>query len=346
MENQLATTEETRPLWKLINAPATMHKFELACGREAGSVMINVINAANTNPEIWECDPQTVITSALNAVAMNLSLVPSMGQATILPYKKRRNVNGVWTEEKRAELVPMVRGIKAMAMRTGKYKILNEFKVYQGQEWVEDQMTGLGHIEGKPTSDKTIGYGAFLRLTNGYEATLYMTSEEVMAHAQKFSPTWNKRDKTFYPNSRWITEFDEQALKTVIKKLIKHKGVISDRDRKLLDQLDEETEWDKETFEAGEDKPVDSEAVEVKQAGITLEDAKNVTNREGVKYGDLPTDKLAYMYNEAKKKQNLTEEQLFKVTAMKLLLDARASGELPEPTPLVDAATELGGVPA
>jgi hypothetical protein len=88
------------------------------------------------------------------------------------------------------------------------------------------------------------------------------------------------------------------------------------------------------------------EIVEAEPAGITLEDAKNVTNREGVKYGDLPTDKLAYMYNEAKKKQNLTEEQLFKVTAMKLLLDARASGELPEPTPLVDAATELGGVPA
>ena len=81
-------------------------------------------------------------------------------------------------------------------------------------------------------------------------------------------------------------------------------------------------------------------------AGITLEDAKNVTNREGVKYGDLPTDKLSYMYNEVKKKQNLTEEQLFKVTAMKLLLDARSSGELPEPTPLVDAAAELGGVQA
>src|SRR5512137_440888 len=159
MNNQLVKTEESRPLWQLLNTQPTMHKFELACGQEAGSVMINIINAANMNPTIWECEPNSVVTAALNCAAMNLSLAPSLGQGCILPFNKNTKVGGQWVTEKRASFVPMLRGVKAMALRTGKYIRLNAFKVYEGQEWVEDQRSGVGNIEGHPTSDTVIGYG-------------------------------------------------------------------------------------------------------------------------------------------------------------------------------------------
>ena len=125
-QKAMTTTEQDKPLWKMMNTQEVVKKFELACGREAGSVMINVINAANNNPEIWQCEPQTVITSALNAVSMNLSLAPGLGQACILPFQKSTNVNGVWVKEKRAQLIIMLRGVKAMALRKSFAPILEQ----------------------------------------------------------------------------------------------------------------------------------------------------------------------------------------------------------------------------
>lgn len=339
MTNQLATTEDTRPLWKMMQTPTVMQKFQLMCGKDAGSVMINVINAANSNPEIWDCDPNTVITSALNAAAMNLSLVPGLGQATILPYNKNKKINGQWVSEKRAELVPMVRGIKAMALRTGKYKILNEFMLFEGQTWVADQMTGLGRIEGEKASEQVIGYGAFLRLTNGYEATVYMTADEVMEHAKKFSPTYNKKENVFYPNSRWISEFDQQALKTVMKRLIKHKGVISDRDRKLLDELDGETaeaspEWSEETFSAGEDVP---------EVDHDLQIALDMKDKDGIRFGDLTSDVIDTRIKTMESLGNkITEQRTIELQALRMVKKSREARQ----DSLLETAQNLGGTDA
>ena len=38
---------------------------------------------------------------------------------------------------------------------------------------------------------KTIGYVAFFRLNNGFEKILYMTNEQLYAHAKKFSKSFS-----------------------------------------------------------------------------------------------------------------------------------------------------------
>ena len=256
---QLAVREESRPLWLTMNQPGVMKKFEIACGKQAGSVMINIINAANTNPQIWDCEPNTVISAALNAASLNLSIAPGLGQACILPFKKSWKDGNEWRSESRAQLVVMLRGVKQMAMRTNKYRVLNAFKVYQGQTWVEDQRTGVGYPDG-PIADKSkvIGYGAYLKLFNGYEASVYKTTEEVLAHGKKYSPTFDKKNGRFQDKSRWVTDFDEQALKTVMKDLIMNHGEISETDRAVLEQV----ESDKEGGPVWPDDPDDSETFE------------------------------------------------------------------------------------
>jgi recombination protein RecT len=237
----IVKNEEDYPLSIALNNPATVRKFERVCGQDAGSVMINIINAANTNPAIWECMPETVITAALNAAALNLSIAPGLGQACILPFNKNKKDGTGWTTEKRAQFVPMLRGVKALAMRTNKYRVLNAFCVYAGQTWVEDQRTGIGYPDGPIESKNVkIGYGAYLKLFNGFEATVYKTAEEIMAHAKKYSPTFDKQKGEFGPKSRWVTDFDEQALKTVMKDLIMNHGEISEKDRQILNTVESE----------------------------------------------------------------------------------------------------------
>lgn len=247
----LATNKsaEVIPLFDMLNKPEIVKRFELACGAQAGSVMTNIINAANSNPDILKCEPMTVITAGLNAAAMKLSLAKSLGQACILPFSKSKKVNNQWVTSSTAELVVMVRGIKDMAMRTNKYRILNSFTVYEGQQWEENQMTGLGSINGKRVSDKPIGYGAYLKLFTGYEATEYMTVEEILAHGARYSKSWDAQNNCFNPKSKWGTDFDMMAEKTVLKRLIMNKGVINDSDRAILDAVEDNTHGDVINYE-------------------------------------------------------------------------------------------------
>lgn len=243
MENELGiiSKEEKRPLAVMLNNPVILKRFELACGQAAGSIMTNVFNAAAANPEIWNCEPMSVINAALDAAALGLSISPSLGQACILPYKKYKK--GTWEVEAiRASFVPMKRGLVALAMETEQYRVLNSFTVQEGEEWVEDKMSGRGHIDGKRTSSNAIGYGAYLVLYRGYEATDYMSKEEIMEHVIRYSPSWDKKEKTIRHGTKWATDFDMMAEGVVLKRLIRTKGVISNKAKKILDRADEEIE--------------------------------------------------------------------------------------------------------
>lgn len=66
--------------------------------------------------------------------------------------------------------------------------------------------------EDAKTSDKVIGYMAYMETVEGFEKTLYMTVDEVKAHAKKFSKTFQKG------GGIWVENFD--AMKTILKQLL------------------------------------------------------------------------------------------------------------------------------
>lgn len=81
-------------------------------------------------------------------------------------------------------------------------------------------------------------------------------------------------------------------------------------------------------------------------APFTLDDCQKMTASDGIRYGDMPTADILVRLNAMLKAKNPDDARLLKIEMTKALLKARNSGEAKEPTPLVDAATELGGVPA
>ena len=111
-------------------------------------------------------------------------------------------------------------------MRTGQYKAINAAPVREGEIEDIDFITG-DIIRGKRKSDKVIGYVAYFRLVNGFEKTLYMSREEVEAHANQYSMSYGADKRYNSKRSVWSTNFDAMALKTVLKQLISKFGIMS-----------------------------------------------------------------------------------------------------------------------
>ena len=84
-------------------------------------------------------------------------------------------------------------------------------------------------MKGGKMSSKIVGWLAYFKLLNGFEKYVIMSVEEILEHAQKYSKSWSRRDKGFYPGSAWDTSFDKMCEKTVLKLLIKGYGVLSDK---------------------------------------------------------------------------------------------------------------------
>jgi recombinational DNA repair protein RecT len=102
-----------------------------------------------------------------------------------------------------------------MAYRTGQVAKINVGFLAEGQEWVEDQLTGDAHIEGLPKSNKPIGYFAYLKTFSGREHSLYMTNDEINAHKEKYAQGYDRA------RSAWNTDFHKMAKKTVLSQLLK-----------------------------------------------------------------------------------------------------------------------------
>ena len=65
-----------------------------------------------------------------------------------------------------------------------------------------------------------IGYVAYFRLINGFEKMSYWRVEELIMHAKKYSQTYTSQYQNVRDSSKWTTDFDGMAKKTVIKLLL------------------------------------------------------------------------------------------------------------------------------
>lgn len=111
------------------------------------------------------------------------------------------------------------KGFIQLAIRTGQYKHLNADAVYEGEEIIVDKIRGTMEVTGKTTSEKVVGYFAYMELINGFEKAIFWTKEQVTAHGKKFSKTFN--------NGPWKSDFDAMAKKTILKSLISKYGPLS-----------------------------------------------------------------------------------------------------------------------
>ena len=209
----------------LLANPEVKARFVEVLGKKAGAFLSSVLNAVYLNNSLKDCDPNSIMVSALRAAALDMPVDPNLGFAAIVPYKGQ------------GQLQIMYKGMVQLAMRSGAYRAMNDTPIYQGQTVVKDQLTGRIKIKGDPLSKQVIGWAFYYQLNNGFERFTYMTVEEMEEHGKRYSKSYD------LPTSLWKTNKPAMYRKTVIKKGLSFAPMsISWREMVALDEDEAEHE--------------------------------------------------------------------------------------------------------
>ena len=186
------------------------NRFNEMLGKKAAGFMSSIITVQNSNAQLKECEPMSIIGAAAVAATLDLPIDKNLGFAHIVPYGKV------------AQFQMGYKGFIQLAMRTGQYQTINACPIYDGEFISENRLTGEIVFDfNAKKSDTIIGFAAYFKMINGFEKTIYWTKEKITNHAKKYSKSFNNS------SSRWQQDFSVMALKTVIKSLISKWGILS-----------------------------------------------------------------------------------------------------------------------
>lgn len=209
-----------------ITAPDTQRYLSDLLKERKGEFVSNITALVANNVNLQECEPYTLMFAALKATALKLPIEPSLGMAHVIPYKN--NKRGI-TE---AQFQLGYKGFQQLALRTGQYKRINTTDVREGEIGKRNRLTGEIEFnfiddDAKRLETPIVGYVNYFQLLNGFESILYMSKEEMDAHAKQYSQTYRSTNDYVRNQSKWTTDFHGMARKTVIKLNLSKNGVLS-----------------------------------------------------------------------------------------------------------------------
>lgn len=224
-----------------------------------------IMSAVATNPQLQNCEAKTILSGSLLAESLNLAHSPQLGQYYLVPFKVKAK-NGI-PEHYDASFILGYRGLIQLAIRSGNYKHINVMEIKEGElvsynpfdeEIVFNPIQDVDEREKTPT----IGYYAMFEYVNGFKKVLYWSKAQMLAHADRYSPAFNKasyekllngeipdRDLWKY-SSFWYKDFDSMAKKTMLRQLISKWGVMSTEMVQAIDTDNSVIKIDKGNFTA------------------------------------------------------------------------------------------------
>lgn len=204
----LAKTTDIKAYFSQDNIKA---KFAELLGKRAPQFITSVLQICANNKDLAEAEPSSIFNSAAMAATLDLAINANLGFAYIIAYNQKQ-ADGTW--KKVAQFQMGYKGFIQLAQRSGQFQTIAATPIYEGQLIEQNPLLGFRFDFTKKTSDKIIGYASYFRLLNGFEKTLYVSSEDMKKHGLKFSQTFKKGF------GLWKDDFDSMAIKTVIKTLL------------------------------------------------------------------------------------------------------------------------------
>lgn len=245
----MSDTKQTS-IVRYMGTPIVEENIKQTLKDNAQDFMVSVAALVNSSPALQECTPKSVLSACLVATGLGLPINNNLGLAHIIPYNNKVKEKSIDADsgkervierwEMQAQFQMAAKGFKQLAIRTGKYKHINDTDVREGEYLGQNRMTGedeFSWIKDETERGKLpiIGYLAYFKLNTGYEKTLYMTSEQLKAHGLRYSKSFKKGF------GNWKDDFDSMARKTVIKLLISRHGLLStksDDERRLAHAIE------------------------------------------------------------------------------------------------------------
>lgn len=282
-------------LKSVLNAPSVQEQFKNALDKNSSAFIASVIDLYGSDTALQTCEPKAVVMEALKAAVMKLPINRALGFAYVVVYNNNvKNQDGTWTKVPTPTFVPGYKGYIQLAMRTGQYRTINADVVYEGEVRSVNKLTGEIAFDGERKSDKIIGYFCYFELLNGFSKTLYMTVSDMASYAKRYSKSV-KKDITAQSLEKlanaagvsgkvgWEGNFNDMALKTVIRRLLSKYGYLSvDMQNAMVADSEPAEERDKLLAQNANTKALEVQDVNFEEVGTAqLEDnAGNAPQQE------------------------------------------------------------------
>ena len=210
IKDYMSSPAVIKKMQEMLQTPEAVRQFSTA-----------VISIAGADALLGSAEPRSLFNACLTAASLNLPINKNLGFAHIIGYKNNKNGGVV-----EAQFQLGSRGFKELAQRSGQYVTINQGDVRDGELVGRNRLTGeltfswVSDDEAREKLEIT-GYFSYFKLKSGLESTLYMSKQQIEAHAKRYSQSY----KSGY--GPWKDNFDAMALKTVSKLNISKNGPLS-----------------------------------------------------------------------------------------------------------------------
>lgn len=187
----------------------------------AARIIGAAVMAARSNPALLDCKEGTILRAVIQCCQYGLEPDTPLQQCHILPYKKE------------AKLIVGYRGLIALAYNTGLVAGITAIPVYTNEDF-EYRMTAQGAIlnhipmiEGDKGDFRAV-YCMVKLVDPQADVIIQVMSLDQVNHIMMKSPSRNSN------NSPWKQDFDQMAIKTVIKRALKYMPLSPEKAERLM----------------------------------------------------------------------------------------------------------------
>lgn len=232
---------------QLISEDSVKKKFGEVLGKKAPQFLASITNVVSGSTQLKKCDANSIMNAAFVAATYDLPIDSNLGFSAIVPYNENifNPQTNAWEKYPRAQFQMMYKGFIQLAIRSGYYEKMNYAVVYEDELKRYNPITGeiefvtdFSNCTQRNAADesKITGYYAWFRLKTGFCQELFMSTAAVNNHAKKYSQAYRHDIEKGKKSSKWTTDFEAMALKTVIKLLLSKWGILSvDMQRAIQD---------------------------------------------------------------------------------------------------------------
>ena len=271
MANELVAKEQG--IASYLASPAVRESITNVLGeKHVDSFVADVVACVQNNETLAKCTNKSIFSAALLSKSINLPLTPQLGYAYLVPFDNKHQENGKTVYLKEAVFQMGWKGYVQLALRSNNFRKIIATDVrkgeVQGYNPFEDQyeIKPIDFEKRMAKDDKgnylipIIGYYAKLEMTSGFVKEMYMSYDDMLEYAKKYSKAYRRDLDKHTSFSFWTTKFEDMAKKTMLRQLLGKYGLLTVELEKAYTH-DMAIEREDGTLDYIDNKPDDTEPV-------------------------------------------------------------------------------------
>jgi len=238
MANEIVVKE--KGIASFLAMPEVRENITNVLGKDhVDSFVSDVVACVQNNENLAKCTNKSIFSAALLSKSINLPLTPQLGYAYLVPFDNKHQVNGKTEYIKEAVFQMGWKGYVQLALRSNNFRKLIATDVRKGEingyNPFDDkyEITPIDFEKRIAKDNKgrflipIIGYYAKLEMVNGFIKEMYMSHEDMLEYAKKYSKAYRNDINKHTAYSFWTTKFEDMAKKTMLRQLLGKYGLLT-----------------------------------------------------------------------------------------------------------------------